>query len=180
MSILFNMSHIKKIKKHPYLLLELLIAFTLLAIFLGPMLGAPLSHLKKMKAEILDLYLNIEGEKILFSVEERIRTGEIPWDVLFKNNGIKTFFASPENSETLTSLEKNHFPPVKSKIYLSRKAFKKDKNGLLIGTVQITVEFYTSSKKKVLHRSRSLLFVSRKELQPLPQNSTHLASKHSL
>ena len=170
------MNHVKKRKKHPYLLLELLIALALLALFLGPMLGSPLAHLRNQKKEILNLYLDLEGEKILFAIEEQMRTGLITWDMLIKNEGKKTLL------ETLKPFEipaDKTFPLLIPKVYLSRKALKQDINGIWIGTVRVTVEFtMPSNKTSHTHRIYATFFISKKKLQTSVPSS-HLASKET-
>ena len=169
------MNHVKKKKKHPYLLLELLIALALLALFLGPMLGSPLAHLRNQKKEILDLYLSLEGEKIIFTTEEKMRKGLIDWDTLIKNEGKKTLL---EILDPFTIPEDKTIPLIIPKVYLSRKALKQDANGTWIGTVRVTVEFTLPSNKILLPRKYATFFVSKKRLQTsLP--SSHLASKET-
>ena len=169
------MDHLKKIKIHSYLLLELLIALALLALFLGPMLGPPLAHLRNQRKEILNLYLHLEGEKILFSIEEELRTGVISWETLMKNEGKKTLLKTLDSFRICAD---EAFPLVQPHIYLSRKAIKQDANGTWIGTVRVTVEFTLPSKQIVLPRKYASFFVSKKKLETtLP--STNLASRES-
>jgi hypothetical protein len=73
----------KKIKKN-YLLLELLIAFFLLSLFLAPLLHSPFAHLRKQQKEITAILLQIEEEKLLASIEENLRNGTISWNTLLE------------------------------------------------------------------------------------------------
>src|SRR5438105_3973108 len=74
-----------KVKKHSYLLLELLVAFFLLSLFLAPMLSSPFAFVRKQMRDITSVYLKLEEEKLLASIEEDLRTGETSWDTLLKS-----------------------------------------------------------------------------------------------
>lgn len=73
----------KKIKKE-YLLLELLIAFFLLSLFLAPILHSPFAYLRKQQKDITSILLQIEEEKLLSSIEENLRNGSISWNTLLE------------------------------------------------------------------------------------------------
>lgn len=75
---------IQKKAKKTYLLLELLIAFFLLSLFLAPLLHSPFAYLRKQQKEITSLLLQIETEKLLASIEENLRNGTISWDTLLE------------------------------------------------------------------------------------------------
>ncbi|MBS0627880.1 MAG: hypothetical protein JSS09_06675 [Verrucomicrobia bacterium] len=161
MSILFIMNTLKKRKKHSYLLLELLIAISILALFWGPMLRAPFSYLVKQKEEITSLYLRLEGEKSLIELEENLRTGQIPWSKIIQSQKERVLI---KNSSNLFFPDKN-FPKVESSIFLSKSSLKKMETGTWIGKVQATVEFSDFSNKKVLHTVKSVFFVSKKKME---------------
>ncbi len=70
--------------KNSYLLLELMIAFFLLSLFLAPLLHSPFRYVKKQQREITDFLLQIEEEKLFASIEEKLRNGTIPWSTLLE------------------------------------------------------------------------------------------------
>lgn len=159
------MNSVKKIKKYSYLLLELLIAITLLSLFLAPMLQAPFSYMKKQKEEIISLFLRLQGEKLLIKVEEDLRTGQISWDTLIKSQREK--IAVPYEGKV--SFPDKTFPKIEAKIYLSKSYLKKLETGTWIGTVQATLEFFQKKTKRPIYKTNATFFVSKKILQiPVP------------
>lgn len=155
------MNSIKKRKKHAYLLLELLIAISLLSLFLAPMLRAPFSYLKRQKEEIISLFLRLEGEKLFIEVEEELRTGQIPWSKIVESQKERI----PIKSSTHFFFPDETFPKVESAMFLSKATFEKLESGTWIGTVRVMLEFSSTSKqKKILHKMNSIFFVSKKKL----------------
>lgn len=139
------------IKKHSYLLLELLIAVTLLSLFLVPVLSSPFSHLKRQKQEILSLSLYNEGERILFLVEEKLRQGEIPWKEISSSQKEKVFLDIESSSS------------IKPSIYLYKTTLNEGDDGSILGLTTAKVEFL--EKGKPLLKASSTFFICRKILQ---------------
>lgn len=162
------MNAIKKIKKHPYLLLELLIAIALLSLFLAPMLRAPFSYLKRQKEEIISLFLQLEGEKIFIEAEEDLRTGLISWAKIEKSQKEKILVKSIPH----VFFPDNTFPKMEASLFLSKATLRKLESGTWAGTVQVNLEFSPlSNKEKILHKVATVFFVSKKKLE-LPIDSS--------
>lgn len=160
------MNSIKKKKKHSYLLLELLIAIAILSLFIGPMLRAPFSYLKRQKEEIISLCLGSEGEKLLIGLEEELRTGQIPWSKIVQSQKERVFI----KSSTDFFFPDKTFPKVESTLFLSKATLKKLESGTWIGTVQAYLEFTSlNNKNKILQKTTTVFFVSKKRLE-LPVN----------
>ncbi len=156
------MNVIKKRKKHPYLLLELLIAIALLSLFLAPMLRAPFSYLKRQKEEIISLYLQFEGEKLFIGIEEDLRTGLISWAKIEQSQKEKVLV----KSSPLVLFPDNTFPKMKSSLFLSKAILRKLESGTWVGTVQVNLEFFSpSNQERVLHKASTVFFVSKKKLE---------------
>jgi hypothetical protein len=140
------------IKKHSYLLLELLIAVTLLSLFLVPVLSSPFSHIKRQKQEIISLSFHKEGERLLFLVEEKLRQGEISWKEISESQKEKVFLDIPSLSK------------IKPTIFLQRTMLNETEDGSLQGLTTVKVEFIYPTKKKNTYTASSTFFVCRKTL----------------
>ena len=117
------MKPIKKLK-HSYLLLELIIAIALLSLFLVPMLGSPLLHVKKQKNELLSLLVQNKSESLLIELEEKLVTGAIPWQTLLESSRKKKLL------ESISPIKlEDGFPLVEANIYLVRSTFAKNNQG---------------------------------------------------
>lgn len=86
--------NLSKKAKNCYLLLELMIAFFLLSLFLAPLLHSPFRYLKKQQREITTFLLQIEEEKLFASIEENLRNGTIPWNTLLETEKHPIFLKS--------------------------------------------------------------------------------------
>lgn len=162
------MKPIKKLK-HSYLLLELIIAIALLSLFLVPMLGSPLIHVKKQKAELLSLLLQNKSENLLIDLEEKLVTGAIPWQTLLESSRKKKLL------ESISPLKlEQGFPLVEANIYLVRSTFAKNNQGTSLGKVNVLIEFKRIPDKKKKEKEKDLFlkktcatfFVSKKNLTP--------------
>ena len=156
------MTTVKKRKKQAYLLLELLIAIAILSLFLAPMLRAPFGYLKRQRSEVTSLYLGLEGEKLLVEVEEDFRTGQIPWSKIISSQKEKVFIKSFSKD----FFPDKTFPKVEVSIFLSKASLKKLETGTWLGKVQVIIEFSCpSDKNKIIHKVKSVFFVSKKKLE---------------
>lgn len=159
------MKKIKKVKKQSYLLLELLIAFFLLTLFLAPMLNSPFAFVRKQSNEMSLIYLSLEEEKILASIEENLRTGKISWDILL----------SCEEAPILLETRQIKIPDDKkeyeAKLFLVRGSFK-TQDGVCFGTVKAAVKIFQKAQKKPKKKPAFLtLFVLKKQ-----ETAPHAAS----
>ena len=141
------------IKKHSYLLLELLIAMSLLSVFLVPVLSSPFSHLKRQRQEILSLSLHNEGEKLLFLVEEKLRQGEVSWKMITESQKEKVFLDLPSSCA------------IKPSIFLYKTTLNDGEDGSTLGLVTAKVEFFEKGGKKPLHKASSTFFICKKIVQ---------------
>ncbi len=145
----------KRKKKHSYLLLELLIGLTLVTLCLAPMLGSPQLANKKQKKELSRIYMQWEGEKILCSLEQKLRTGDIPWDTLLKS----------QDKKNLLYEEKS--PTLRSRVYLSKGKqgdFFQDKEGNWIGKVSFSICLYLPNESTALYQLTAVFFISKKRI----------------
>ncbi|MES2198863.1 MAG: hypothetical protein V4489_01675 [Chlamydiota bacterium] len=132
------------------------------------MLGGPFRYLKKQKEEIISLFLRFEGEKLFIEVEEELRTGQIPWAKIVQSQKENVFLKSSANF----FFPDKTFPKMESSLFLSKATLKKLESGTWIGTVQVTLEFFAPrNKEKILHKTTTVFFVSKKKLD-LPVNSS--------
>ena len=151
------MDKIKKVKKHTYLLLELLLAMFLLSLFLAPMLSSPFAYVRKQKQEISAIYFQLEEEKLLAHIEEHLRTGLISWNTL----------TSSEDSPVLLETRPFKLPDdnhhYEAKLFILQGHFK-NREGVSFGTVKAAVKIYEKSKKKPKKKPASVtLFVLKKQ-----------------
>ncbi|MCX6989350.1 MAG: hypothetical protein NTZ52_07665 [Chlamydiae bacterium] len=68
-----------KTKKNSYLLLELMIGLTLLALCALPLIRAPIWHIQKQIGSLEDIHLHLESERTLARFKESLYTSEISW-----------------------------------------------------------------------------------------------------
>jgi len=133
------MNRFQRNKRHTYLLLELLLAFSLLSLFLTPLLNTPFSYLKKQRQEILSLRWQQEGEKGLINIEEQLRTGEIPWDSIVK--------AQKQPVPLSTYSFQKEFKEYEVRLLLARSYLHTEEDSQF-GTVHTQVQIHDLSKKK--------------------------------
>ena len=157
------MKPIKKKKKQAYLLLEILVAIALVTLFVIPTVSFPMNHIKKQRKEILSLYLFLKAEELLNETEEKIRTGEISWDILSQSAQEKKFLL-----ETLPPLildEEAHFPNIKPLIFLKNTTIKKETRQEQ-GMTTVAVELRNATNGKKMHSMHSSFFITKKTLTP--------------
>ncbi len=131
----------KKSKKHSYLLLELLVALFLLSLFLTPMLSSPFAYVKKQKHDIQSLYLQLEEEKLLIFMEEQLRTGQIPWDVIVKSE------TSPQKVGEKTFTLPGDKKPYQARLFITQTRLQ-SKESETFGTCKTVVKIYQKPMKK--------------------------------
>jgi hypothetical protein len=136
--------NIRKKVKQEYLLLELLIAFFLLSLFLAPLLHSPFAYLRKQQKDISSLFLQIEEERLLAQIEEDLRNGTISWNSVLASEKepvlLQTIFLTVAQDPTSYSAElsliegsfETHeeisFGTVKAAVAITRSLDKKKKN----------------------------------------------------
>ncbi len=151
------MDKVKKVKKHSYLLLELLVAFFLLSLFLAPMLSSPFAYVRKQMRDMTKVYLQLEEEKLLAVIEERLRSGSISWETLMAS----------EKKPVLLETRALKFPgdeyEYEAKLFLAKAEFQ-NREDLSFGTVKAGVKIYKLAQKKPLKKAASLsLFILKKQ-----------------
>ena len=147
----------RKVKKHSYLLLELLVAFFLLSLFLAPMLSSPFAYARKQVQDVTAVYLTLQEERLLALIEEDLRTGKISWDALLSSQE-KPFFI---RTEKFTLPKDKH--EYEAKLFLVRGKFE-TKDDLSFGTVKAAVKIYQVPQKKPKKKLVSLsLFLLKKQ-----------------
>lgn len=150
------MKKIKKAKKQSYLLLELLLAFFLLTLFLAPMLSSPFAYVRKQKEEITFLYFSLEEEKLLSQIEEKLRSGQIPWETLLSSE------EAPVLLETKTLKIPGDDRIYEAKLFLAKGTFK-TQEGVCFGTVKAAIKIFQKAQKKPKKKPAFLtLFVLKK------------------
>ncbi len=151
------MNRVKKAKKSSYLLLELLLAFFILSLFLAPMLSSPFSYMRKQIKDMTSIYLQLEEEKLLFRIEEDLRTGKISWKSVI----------SSEEGPTLLETRPVKVPGNKhqyeAKLFLIQGNFKEQED-IHFGTVKAAVKIFQVPHKKTQKKPATLsLFVLKKQ-----------------
>jgi len=151
------MKKIKKIKKHSYLLLELLLSFFLLTLFLAPMLSSPFAYVRRQMAEMATIYFQLEEEKLLASIEENLRTGKVSWDTLLTSE------ESPVLLETKTIKVPGDKHVYEAKLFILRGQFK-TQDEVCFGTVKAAVKIFQKNQKKTKKKPAfQTLFVLKKQ-----------------
>lgn len=149
-------------KKHSYLLLELLIALSILMLCLQPLIQTPFTCLQKQRKDLLQLHLHKKGEELLQFVEENLRTQKIPWKLLVKSQ------EGPIDLDVPKDLLKEDFlSNIKVVVSLKGRGTGKDKENNPLGTFHTRVAFF--EKKTIIHKTASILFVCKKN-NSLPIN----------
>jgi len=151
------MYKVKKVKKHSYLLLELLVAFFLLSLFLAPMLSSPLALVRKQAREITAVYLKLEEEKYLALIEEDLRSGKTSWDTVLKSQH-KPFLLYTKEIRLPGDKHVYH-----AKLFLLQGKFE-TQGSLSFGTVKAAVKIYQHPEKTPQKKPASLtLFLLKKQ-----------------
>lgn len=117
-------------KKQTYLLLELLIAFSLLSLFIGPLLGAPFQAISKEQEDLNRCFETLFAQKLLVNFEEDLRRHNL----FFTQNG--TYQNSTPLSWRGTS-------------YTLKRAATLDSLEEGISTVILSIELFSSKKKPI-------------------------------
>jgi hypothetical protein len=151
------MYKVKKAKKHFYLLLELLVAFFLLSLFLAPMLSSPFAFVRKQVRDMTTVYLTLEEEKYLALIEEDLRSGKTSWDTVLKAQD-KPFLLGTKDITLPGDTHK-----YKAKLFLLQGKFE-TQGDLSFGTVKAAVKIYQTPQKKLKKKPASLtLFLLKKQ-----------------
>ncbi len=143
-------------KRYSYILLELLIAISLLSLFLAPLLSSPFSYLRKQKKEIISIYLRLEAEKQLAFLEEKLRTQSISWKQILESQTkevsleVLPFKLSTVSYEaelvlshgSFQTKKEDVFASVKGTVRIYRKSLKREKQ------YQSTAHFFVLKTKK--------------------------------
>ena len=125
------------------------------------MLGSPLSYIRKQTQAVSSIYLQLEGEKFLALLEERLRTHEISWNQVVESQ------KKPVLIDTISfNIPGYKNPtPYEARLFLSKTNLQtQDKSSY--GTVKAVVQLYKGkSKKKKEYQSHVTLFVAKKQMQ---------------
>jgi hypothetical protein len=158
------MQNIFRKKKQSYLLLELLIAFFLLALFLTPLLGSPFSYLKKQRKAIHMLRLELEGEKHLAKIEEQLRTSEISWSQIAESANRPILLSTEE----IRIKEAKKITRYESKLFLGKSKLQEEQDSAF-AAVKAHIKIYEAGKKKpLIYQASNTLTVQRKNLMEPP------------
>ncbi len=123
-------------KKLPFLLLELLIALTLVSFFALPLIRTPLETLHQETACLIRMQLELESDLVLAEIRTRLYQNTIPWDKL--NNGEPY---KEESNSTLVELPGVFKQPFKQEILLTAGREKKGVQGELYRLINIIISF---------------------------------------
>lgn len=162
-----------KRKKKAYLLLELILALSLLALFIGPLVQAPFSHIRKQLKGITAIQFSLAAETILASVEEKLLKNLIPWK---KIEEAQTSAIHIETVSWPTDVRDNpssKSPSYEARIYLSKAHIEQKDLTTDYGWVTATVIFVPSNRSSQEKETRfsSTFFLLKKPLH-LSTNAT--------
>ena len=139
----------------------MVLAFSMLALFIGPLLDAPFSHLRKQIQQISSIQLSLEAQKCLFSIQEKMLKDEIPWKKLEQAEKSPVFL----EKKTITPFHLSHSntPLYEAEVYLSKAHLEKKEDLSSYGWVRATVIFspISSHTKEKKQKFSSVFFVSR-------------------
>lgn len=125
-----------KRKKNSYLLLEFLLALAILSLTLGPLIQAPLSHLKRQIQETVSLCLACEARQILYTTQEKLYHNAIPWKQIELAEKSPVFIGSQE--VTFPGLP---ISPCQAEVFLSKAHIEKKDDTTDYGWVEVLVSF---------------------------------------
>jgi hypothetical protein len=160
--ILYGMVY--KRKKNHYILLELVLAFSLLALFVGPLLQAPFSHVRKQIQSIATLRLSLQAQTLLTEVEEKICKNEISWKKIEQSQKSPVLLDS-KKIDPLT-LTYSNTPTYEAKIWLSKAHLEKKEDQSSYGWVKATIVFSSLVKpQEKPSRFSSTFFITKRPKQ---------------
>lgn len=84
-----NLFKVFRMHKRPFILMELMIALSLLSIAFLPLLGTPFFYLKKHKKNLLELELERESEEIFYEILTDFRKNFPEWNFCEEYNTSK-------------------------------------------------------------------------------------------
>lgn len=161
------MGYFLKKKKKTYLLLELLIAFFLLSLFLAPMLGSPLSYIRKQVQSMTSIYLELEAEKYLALIEEKVRTHKVSWHQIVESQK-KTILLDTISFKVPSHKKTEDY---EARLFLYKTHLQTQEQSSY-GTIKGLVRIYKlKPKKKKEYEAHLNLFVVKKEMTPPDQDT---------
>jgi hypothetical protein len=126
------------------------------------MLSSPFAYVRKQAQDIQLLYLQLEEEKLLALIEEKLRTGQIPWETLFESQEGPVFLET--RPLKLPAGQKSF----EAKLFLAQGSFQEKEDKTVFGSVKAVVKIYEKSHQKPTKKPVSVtLFVLKKQAVPI-------------
>ncbi len=157
------MNRIKKKKTNTFLLLEILVAIALFTLFIIPTISFPMKHVQKELKEISRIQLSLKAEEILFSIEERLHTGELSWELLV--TGLNEKKQLLEVQKKIKLLEDKNQQWIEAHIFLKSTKISEENPQNAQGTTTFSVDFINPKTKKRLYSAHKTFFIAKKTLQ---------------